>query len=773
MKMKKNNKISIITNVIFILIFSFITIGYALYNKELGITSNLSLKGNGELFIRSIDLVDSSNVSNSTSPTIVNNEVNFNITFNGTNNDFFANYLVTIVNNTFYDYTYTGVDLDYSLSRTDGVQDGSSLNISISGINNGDAISARSTKTFNIIVTLNANDPNATYVTEIVSDVTHEVVQEAKLLASVTPKQGNLRNSNLAHFTLDVISTFGYDRTFNINISDSNFEIVNSSGNALSELTIHANSEETYDFYVKASSNATFVNDSKTTTITLNSSGIPRITVDSITLLVNQNTTVTDTIPPVVGNVNFTMGDTEGTATATWSLIDYGLSGVDHYMINLYDDANTLINTYTGTDATSYSFTNLSEGVRYIVVYAIDDSGNSGSSYVSSATTGSGYASKSNNATLKWRYSVTNNLTNLSSNGNNYALYKQTYTATLSASGLLAGLPNSITVTMGGQTLTANTDYTYSQNNGQVRINNVTGDITITATASATCLIKGTKVLLANGKYKNIEDIGYYDLLSVFNYETGKMTKEYPIWIEKEGKTKGYQENTFSDGTVLKTRGWHGVFSVDKNEFVSVDNEEDFHVGTRILKINKNGKKEVVSVTKIEEVLEETTYYHVVSTRYYNIIANDILTTDGTVILSNLYGFNEDLTWTDLSNNKDWYTREELDILPNYMYIGLRAKEGKYLQKYGMSKEMFLWYLMNNQLTDEMLPINKNEKNELMFSVQTELDNKCYLLPEGSVYVLPKNNKVDKYLDTSQNILYKPGDSVKIELSTYFKAIVK
>ena len=107
------------------------------------------------------------------------------------------------------------------------------------------------------------------------------------------------------------------------------------------------------------------------------------------------------------------------------------------------------------------------------------------------------------------------------------------------------------------------------------------------------------------------------------------------------------------------------------------------------------------------------------------------------------------------------------------MYIGLRAKEGKYLQKYGMSKEMFLWYLMNNQLTDEMLPINKNEKNELMFSVQTELDNKCYLLPEGSVYVLPKNNKVDKYLDTSQNILYKPGDSVKIELSTYFKAIVK
>ena len=773
--MKKNNKISMIINVIFILVFSFISIGYAAYNQELSITSNLSLVGNGEFFIRSIDLVDSSNVTNSTSPTINDNLVHFNITFNGTNNDFFANYLVTIVNNTFYDYTYTGVDLDYSLSRTDGVQDGSSLNISINGLNNGDAIRARSTKTFNIVVTLNANDPNATYVTEIASEVNNEVVQEAKLLASVTPKQGNLRNTNLARFTLDVISTYGYDRTFTLNLSDSNFEIVNASGNSLGALTIHANSEETYDFYVKTAANATFINDSKTTSLTLTSSGIPRIVVDSLTLLVTPNTTATDTIPPVVGNVSFTMEDDEGRATASWSLIDYGLSGVDHYMINLYRASNNnLVNTYTGTDATTYSFSNLSEGEYYIVVYAIDDSGNSGSSYVNSATTGTGYASKSTNTTLKWRYTVTNDLTNLSSNGNNYALFHQTYSATLSATGQWTGLPTSITVTMGGVTLTSGDDYTYNQNNGQVRIPNVTGDIVITATARSTCLIKGTKILLANGEYKNIEDIRYNDLLLVFNYETGKMIEEFPIWIEKGDITRGYQKNTFSDGTILKTRGWHGVFSVDKNAFVSVDNPNDFHIGTKVLKMDKNGKTKVVTVTKIESIEEKTTYYHVVSTRYYNVIANGLLTTDGTVILSNLYGFNNDLTWTKLrDNNHDLYTKEELSFLPNYMFIGLRAEEGKYLQKYGMSKELFAWYLMNNQLTNEMLPINKNENGELLFSVETELDNRCYIYPEGSIYILPKNDKVKRYLDTSQNKYYKPGDSVKIELSTYFKAILK
>ena len=52
--MKKINKISMTINIIFILVFSFITIGYAAYNQELGISSNLSLVGNGEIFIRSI-----------------------------------------------------------------------------------------------------------------------------------------------------------------------------------------------------------------------------------------------------------------------------------------------------------------------------------------------------------------------------------------------------------------------------------------------------------------------------------------------------------------------------------------------------------------------------------------------------------------------------------------------------------------------------------------------------------------------------------------------
>ena len=86
-------------------------------------------------------------------------------------------------------------------------------------------------------------------------------------------------------------------------VDDYRKKIVNSSGGTLSEFTIHANSEETFDFYVEKAANATFVNDSKTTTISIDSAGIPRVNVGSITLLVTQNATVTDTIPPVVGRL--------------------------------------------------------------------------------------------------------------------------------------------------------------------------------------------------------------------------------------------------------------------------------------------------------------------------------------------------------------------------------------------------------------------------------------------------------------------------------------
>lgn len=83
-------------------------------------------------------------------------------------------------------------------------------------------------------------------------------------------------------------------------------------------------------------------------------------------------------------------------------------------------------------------------------------------------------------------YSVTNSLTNMSSDGRSGtdadAAYQLAYTATLSANTGYS-LPTTITVKRGGTTLTAGTHYTYNSSTGALSINatQVTGNITITA----------------------------------------------------------------------------------------------------------------------------------------------------------------------------------------------------------------------------------------------------------------------------------------------------
>jgi hypothetical protein len=68
----------------------------------------------------------------------------------------------------------------------------------------------------------------------------------------------------------------------------------------------------------------------------------------------------------------------------------------------------------------------------------------------------------------------------------------------------------------------------------------------------------------------------------------------------------------------LKVVENHALFNADINEFVTIDKLE---IGTTIAKI-VNNKIEYTKVKSIEVVNEGTNYYHVVSTRYYNIVAN-------------------------------------------------------------------------------------------------------------------------------------------------------
>ena len=291
------------------------------------------------------------------------------------------------------------------------------------------------------------------------------------------------------------------------------------------------------------------------------------------------------------------------------------------------------------------------------------------------------------------------------------------------------------------------------------------------------CLAKGTKITLANGFTKNIEDVNYNDLLLVWNYETGSYTYEYPIWIEKENYSDNYFKISFEDGTNLKVVENHALFNADINEFVTIDKLE---IGTTIAKI-VNNKIEYTKVKLIEVVNEGTNYYHVVSTRYYNIVANGILTTDDAVILSNLYGFNNDISWKNRNYSSiDLYTYSEFsDILPYYMYKGLRVDEAKVIEN-AISKNEFRYYLLDNPLNEDLLNKPKTDLfGNRTWMVTTSEDyvtmfnkNK-YLYKEGSTYTIPKSSKVLYWYNTSDGKEYKSGDKITVSTGMHLIAEYK
>ena len=726
-------------------------------------------------------------------------DASFDITFQrpegSTETDFEITYEVDITNTHYNDYIFRGLDFHPVITASAG-SDTANLNLIPVGINNGDTIASGTTKTFTVTLKLDVSNPDGSYSTSTNTqvDTTPDTESETgTIVATVTPLTGNLKSPNTrATFTVEVTNTYPSDKEFTLISSNSNFVIIPATS---FPLTVHGESTEQYTVYVEVAQGATFINNTSTMTMYLSSSGMANITVDTITFDVDVYD-VPDTTKVTVSNATmayyYDKSDNRPKIKATWNRDDVGGTRVTDYVVGIYTTNGNLVQTcHTYSATRECLFAGLNSGTTYyVIVYGIDEATNTGETYVGSANQNPGYATRSANASFTWQFSVnTSNVSNLAVGGDgNTAILGAPHTITVTASGSSNGIaytaPESVTVTMAGS---SGDFYTYGRsgsNNtvGTIYIAEVTGNISVTAQRAGGCLIEGTKILLANGKYKNIEDIKYDDLVMAYSYDTGTLVPTYPIFIETAITADKYQKATFSDGTILETFNYHGVYETELKRFVSVDNPKEFHVGSKIAKISKDGKGyEEVTVTKIEEIHESARFYLFASTRYFNAIANDIITTDGNVALSNLYGFNDDMTWPkEIRENalKDVYTYDELaDVTPYYMYKGMRAGEGKFLANFGLELSTYRQFI--RMINDARLvhPINVLGRN--MWMVTTSLDkvneiNKSkYLYPEGYIYTLPSNNNVVSWFNTADSRFYKPGDKVTIYHGTHFVANYK
>ena len=214
-------------------------------------------------------------------------------------------------------------------------------------------------------------------------------------------------------------------------------------------------------------------------------------------------------------------------------------------------------------------------------------------------------------------------------------------------------------------------------------------------TITASCILKGTDILLADGTTKKIENLTYDDVLKVWDFDEGQLGQAKVCWLTRPSlKSDHYYQLTFDNGTVLKTTGInsnHRIFSVDQSRFTNV---ADAKVGDKVFSIDGT-----LTITDVKYVEEECEYYNVMTSGKINCFANGILTSDR---YGNIYPI------VDMKYVKDGrmirpYSEYEAVGIDRYWYDNLRL--GENTETVEKSKE-YVWKCLG-----QMLPLPDNNQN--------------------------------------------------------------
>lgn len=102
---------------------------------------------------------------------------------------------------------------------------------------------------------------------------------------------------------------------------------------------------------------------------------------------------------------------------------------------------------------------------------------------------------------------------------------------------------------------------------------------TKTLDVSTSCFAEGTRILMVDGSYKNIEDVKVGDIVMSWNFVTGQF-EAMPVALYWYHGTSVHTvlNLEFSDRTTLRIIGTHGLFDYDLNKYIyfTADNYMDY-----------------------------------------------------------------------------------------------------------------------------------------------------------------------------------------------------
>lgn len=165
------------------------------------------------------------------------------------------------------------------------------------------------------------------------------------------------------------------------------------------------------------------------------------------------------------------------------------------------------------------------------------------------------------------------------------------------------------------------------------------GDVTVSGSASDiipedVCVAPGSKICLADGTQKLVEEITAEDTLLVWNLEEGKYDTAPAIFnhhVELEQTTVVHA--CFSDGTEIKIIGEHGLFDLDLGKYVYVSKDHTTeYIGHRFVKlgdISNDTWQEVTLDSVRTETVNNTEAYSPITAKYLCLFTDDILSVTG------------------------------------------------------------------------------------------------------------------------------------------------
>ncbi len=141
------------------------------------------------------------------------------------------------------------------------------------------------------------------------------------------------------------------------------------------------------------------------------------------------------------------------------------------------------------------------------------------------------------------------------------------------------------------------------------------------------CFAEGTRVMLADGSEKPIEELSLGDIVMTWSFFDGAYQPMPIAFIECHGVLPvPVLELHFSDGTVLRIVYEHGIFDVTENRFVTIDSENHAdYIGHTFLKTNGEAHA-YVTLCEVSITTETVGVYTLLTACNYNAIAEGMLT---------------------------------------------------------------------------------------------------------------------------------------------------